>query len=195
MKIISIGREDDCTIILDDSMISRHHAILKIHPTGKMEIVDMGQNGTFVNGVKLTPNIPYPVSRKDVISFAHVRQLDWSRVPDNYKLYRYVGLGVLGIVLALAVIAAILNLREPEPPYIPENPPVEKVEAGKPKEEGSKDDKEKAETPKTKKRDIPTRFSEEKKKKEKKKEEEKKKPSEPKDADKTNEKDSIVIML
>lgn len=191
MKIISIGREDDCTIILDDSMISRHHAILKIHATGKMEIVDMGQNGTFVNGVKLTPNIPYPVSRKDVISFAHVRQLDWSRVPDNYKLYRYVGLGVLGIVLALSVIAAILNLREPEPPYIPENPPIEKVESGKPKEEGSKDDKEKAETPKVKKKDIPTSFP----KKKKKKEEEKKKPSEPKEADKANENENSVIML
>lgn len=59
----------------------------------------MGQNGTFVNGVKLNPNTPYPVSRKDVVSFAHVRQLDWSLVPNQFKYYWYIL-----IVCVLAVI-------------------------------------------------------------------------------------------
>lgn len=99
MKVISIGRDEDCTIVFQDNVISRRHAILKIHATGKMEIVDMGQNGTFVNGVKLNPNTPYPVSRKDVVSFAHVRQLDWSLVPNQFKYYWYIL-----IVCVLAVI-------------------------------------------------------------------------------------------
>lgn len=100
MKVISIGRDEDCTIVFQDNVISRRHAILKIHATGKMEIVDMGQNGTFVNGVKLNPNMPYPVSRKDVVSFAHVRQLDWSLIPNQFKYYWY--------ILIVCVLAAII---------------------------------------------------------------------------------------
>lgn len=111
MKVISIGRGEDCHIVFPDNVISRRHAILRIYATGKMEIVDMGQNGTFVNGVKLTPNTPYPVSRKDVISFAHVRQLDWTQVPDQSKWYRYAVYGVLGVVLIAGII---FFLRAPE---------------------------------------------------------------------------------
>ena len=77
MKILTIGRDESCNIVLSDSTVSRRHAILKIHATGKMEIISMGQNGTFVNGVKLKSDTAYPVTRKDVVSFAHVRQLDW----------------------------------------------------------------------------------------------------------------------
>ena len=101
MKVISIGRGEDCNIVLPENVISRRHAILKIHATGKMELIDMGQNGTFVNGIKLTPNIPYPVTRKDVVSFAHVRQLDWSLVPNTMRIYRYIALGA---VLAVAIV-------------------------------------------------------------------------------------------
>lgn len=104
MKVISIGRGEDCHIIFPDNVISRRHAILRIYATGKMEIVDMGQNGTFVNGVKLVPNTPYPVSRKDVISFAHVRQLDWTQIPDQSRWYRYTIYGVAGVVLIVGVI-------------------------------------------------------------------------------------------
>ena len=88
MKVISIGRGTDCQIVFDEPTISRRHAILKIYPWGKMELVDMGQNGTFVNGVKLSSNVPYPVTRKDVISFAHVRQLDWNMVPDPLRFVK-----------------------------------------------------------------------------------------------------------
>ena len=73
MKILTIGRDESCNIVLSDSTVSRRHAILKIHATGKMEIISMGQNGTFVNGVKLKSDTAYPVTRKDVVSFAHVR--------------------------------------------------------------------------------------------------------------------------
>ena len=104
MKVISTGRGEDCHIIFPDNVISRRHAILKIYATGKMEIVDMGQNGTFVNGVKLTPNTPYPVSRKDVVSFAHVRQLDWTQVPDQSRWYRYAMYGAVGVVLIAGII-------------------------------------------------------------------------------------------
>ena len=51
MKTITIGRGDGADIIIDNEMISRRHAILKISTFGKMEIVDMGRNGTYVKRI------------------------------------------------------------------------------------------------------------------------------------------------
>ena len=121
MKVISIGRGEDCNIVLPENVISRID-IRIVHATGKMELIDMGQNGTFVNGIKLTPNIPYPVTRKDVVSFAHVRQLDWSLVPNTMRIYRYIALGA---VLAVAIVVAIVFFfkeKEPDIPQLPVNP-------------------------------------------------------------------------
>ena len=82
MKALSIGRDMSCDIVLHDNtdVISRRHAILNITSSGKMTIVDQSRNGTYVNGIKISANVPVPVTRKDVISFAHVSQLDWNLV-------------------------------------------------------------------------------------------------------------------
>ena len=53
MKTITIGRGDGADIFIDDEMISRRHAILRIYTFGKMELVDMGKNGTYVNAPKI----------------------------------------------------------------------------------------------------------------------------------------------
>lgn len=106
MEVISIGRNSDCNIVYDENMISRRHAILKIHATGKMEIISMGTNGTFVNGVKLPSNKPVVVKRKDVVSFAHVRELNWDEVPNPLKKV-YLGIGVAGTVLFFALFIAL----------------------------------------------------------------------------------------
>lgn len=102
MKTITIGRGDGCQIFIDDDLISRRHAILKISTFGKMEIVDMGKNGTFVNGIRLRPNVPVPVKRKDIISFANVSQLDWKQVP-NPGIYYKIGALIVGVILLLLV--------------------------------------------------------------------------------------------
>lgn len=125
MKIITIGRGEDCNIIFSDPVISRKHALLKIYPTGKMEIVDIGQNGTFVNGVRLAPNTPYPVTRKDVISFAQVRQLDWKSVPDNMLYIKYV---LAGIVLIVILVLALFIKEEFASKDVPEMDNVHKTE-------------------------------------------------------------------
>ena len=104
MKTITIGRGEGCHIIVDDEMMSRRHAIIKIPTFGGMEIVDMSKNGTFVNGVRLRPNVPFPVTRKDVVNFADVHQLDWSQVPDPLKYYRWGAMTVGGLVVLLLVI-------------------------------------------------------------------------------------------
>lgn len=108
MKVITIGRGEDNQIVLEDNqdLISRQHATLRIHETGRMEIVSTGSNGTFVNGFRIKPNVPHKITRKDVVSFAHVRQLDWALVPDPFRLIR---LGIIGLVAVIIVaVAAVL---------------------------------------------------------------------------------------
>lgn len=106
MKTITIGRGDGADIFIDDEMISRRHAILRIYTFGKMEIVDMGKNGTFVNGVRLKPNVPFPVKRKDVVNFAEVSRLNWAQVPDNTKYFK-IGAIIIGAIIALLILFGI----------------------------------------------------------------------------------------
>ncbi len=52
--VLTIGRDQTNTIVVDDLMVSRHHAELRPVATG-YELVDLGsQNGTFVGGVRIT---------------------------------------------------------------------------------------------------------------------------------------------
>lgn len=101
MKVYSIGREAGCDIVINDStdVISRRHAILNVTPMGKMTIVDQSHNGTYVNGIRISPNVPVPVTRKDNISFAHVARLDWNRVPKSGQAIKYSIIGVAALVV------------------------------------------------------------------------------------------------
>lgn len=83
MKTYSIGRDESCNIIIADStnMVSRYHATLNVEGN-KITIIDESTNGTFINGIKIASGTPVPVTRKDVISFAQVTNLDWSLIPN-----------------------------------------------------------------------------------------------------------------
>lgn len=130
MKVYSIGREAGCDIVIHDStdVISRRHAVLSVTSSGKMTITDQSHNGTYVNGIRITPNVPVPVTRKDNVSFAHVARLDWNRVPkSNGTILAYVigGVAALLVIIALAVGAYFLfsGSDDPTPPVY--NPPTE----------------------------------------------------------------------
>lgn len=102
MKVYSIGREVGCDIVINDrtDVISRRHAILNVMPSGKMTIVDQSSNGTYVNGIRISPNVPVPVTRKDNISFAHVARLDWNLIPRPQLTYILWGVAAfVGIVI------------------------------------------------------------------------------------------------
>lgn len=104
MKVYSIGREVNCDIVINDNtdVISRRHATLNVSSTGKMTIVDLSHNGTYVNGIRISQNVPVPVTRKDNVSFAHVARLDWNLVPNtNKKIFQWSALSILAIVLVL----------------------------------------------------------------------------------------------
>ncbi len=106
MKTYSIGRDLNCDIVINDStdVISRRHALLNVTPSGKMTIIDQSSNGTYVNGIRISQNVPVPVTRKDIVSLAHVAKLDWNQIPKSNQWIKY----VIGAVVAVAVILGVI---------------------------------------------------------------------------------------
>lgn len=112
MKVYSIGRENGCDIVINDNsdVISRRHATLNVAPSGKMTIVDLSQNGTYVNGIRISQNVPVPVTRKDTVSFAHVAKLDWELIPKSYMYIKYVAIGLVALALIVGGVLGYSSL-------------------------------------------------------------------------------------
>jgi len=107
MKVYSIGREIGCDIVINDNtdVISRRHAVLNVMPSGKMTITDQSHNGTYVNGMRISPNVPVPVTRKDNVSFAHIARLDWNQIPDpRGNLLKWGAVAVVTLLILLACL-------------------------------------------------------------------------------------------
>lgn len=100
MKSYSIGREETCNIIVNDptQMVSRRHATLNVDGR-KMTIVDSSSNGTYINGIRIQSGSPVPVTRKDVVSFAQVAELDWKCIPDESGRKLGYALAILAVLL------------------------------------------------------------------------------------------------
>lgn len=52
--VIRIGRSTDNEVILYSAVVSRHHVEVRPHTGGSWEIVNLGANGTFMDGKRLT---------------------------------------------------------------------------------------------------------------------------------------------
>ena len=109
MKTYSIGRDVNCDIVINDStdVISRRHALLNVTSSGKMTIIDQSSNGTYVNGIRISSNVPVPVTRKDTISLAHVTKLDWTMVPKSNANIRYALFLFAGLIIVVGVVFGI----------------------------------------------------------------------------------------
>lgn len=110
MKVYSIGRDTECDIVINDSsdVISRRHAVISVANNGKLTITDTSFNGTYVNGIRISPNVPVPVTRKDSVTFAHVAKLDWKLIPKPILMRWLLPGGVaVGIVVVASVVCAI----------------------------------------------------------------------------------------
>ncbi len=69
---VSIGRSSGNTLRIRAPSISRSHAVLQA-ADGQYVLVDGGSsNGTYINGKRLVPNRPYPVSVGDALRFGEV---------------------------------------------------------------------------------------------------------------------------
>lgn len=112
MKIITIGRSDNCDIVIEDPMISRRHAVLRLHPSGRIEIIDYSQNGTSVNGVKIANDKIIRIKRGDSVTFAGTKPLDWSAVTDPSKPFK-ITLWCVGVIVAvILLIWAFISVRD-----------------------------------------------------------------------------------
>lgn len=110
-KIYTIGREENCDIVIPDQtdVVSRLHATLRIDSKGKYYLNDQSRNGTYINGMKMASNVEVPVSRKDVVSFAHIYNLDWTQIPKQNNRW-YIGVIAL-LCIALITVAIYATLK------------------------------------------------------------------------------------
>ncbi|MHC3469969.1 ABC transporter ATP-binding protein/permease [Streptomyces sp. 7R007] len=68
-RTVRIGRAPDNDLVIDDLVVSRHHAELRALPDGGHEIADLGShNGTFLNGAPVTAA---PIGPGDVVGIGH----------------------------------------------------------------------------------------------------------------------------
>lgn len=106
-KIYTIGRDEGCDIVIPDStdVISRLHATIRVESNDKIYLIDQSRNGTYVNGMKMSSNVEIPVSRKDVVSFAHIYNLDWSLVPKHKGSALKIALIILASLIVMTGIA------------------------------------------------------------------------------------------
>lgn len=189
MKALSIGREQGCDIVINDStdVISRRHAILNISSSGKITIVDQSRNGTYVNGIRISQNVPVPVTRKDIISFAHVAKLDWNAVPKSNSTMSYIIMGIVGVLVITCGLFAYQYMMPGDSDSNKGEVTVTDTIANK-KEEVKKDSTSIKKEPKELAKDSVVNKKQKSKEKEKKKKVEEKtpKPVAPKDTAKNN---------
>ena len=189
MKALSIGREQGCDIVINDStdVISRRHAILNISSSGKITIVDQSRNGTYVNGIRISQNVPVPVTRKDIISFAHVANLDWNAVPKSNSTMSYIIMGIVGVLVITCGLFAYQYMKPGDSDSNKGEVTVTDTIANK-KEEVKKDSTSIKKEPKELAKDSVVNKKQKSKEKEKKKKVEEKtpKPVAPKDTAKNN---------
>jgi two-component system, NtrC family, response regulator AtoC len=60
---ITIGRSDECDVIVDDPKMSRRHLLVRTGEGGLIEVVDLGSaNGTILDDRRLVPNVAVALS-------------------------------------------------------------------------------------------------------------------------------------
>jgi pSer/pThr/pTyr-binding forkhead associated (FHA) protein len=94
----TIGRNDGCAVTLNDGAVSRMHAAIR-QDQGRWEITDLhSTNRTFVNGRKLEPESPVPLSDGDEIVLARTRLIfresEEKKTSDNRQILEPERLGM-----------------------------------------------------------------------------------------------------
>lgn len=96
MRLIKIGRDATCDIVLHSDKVSSLHAELTLTNSGDILLEDKNsRNGTFIQNRQIAPGNPVSVRRGDAIRFADV-ELQWNQVPmpeDNSAYKAIYGIG------------------------------------------------------------------------------------------------------
>ncbi len=113
-KVYTIGRDPQSDIVINDNtdIVSRLHATIRIDGN-RMFLIDQSQNGTYVNGMRMSANEEIPISRKDTISFANVAEFDWTLIPDPKKSQiKSIGIVVVSLIAIAAIVWGILYFKD-----------------------------------------------------------------------------------
>ena len=182
MKIITIGRGEGSTIQIDNEFISRQHALLRLYPSGKVELIDKSSNGTAINGRTMKPNTPYRVRRKDVVTFAGQAQLVWSDVPDPLRPWKIAGICLVVILAILGGLYAFKDKLKKKPETIQQGavPVMQASSDPTPAGEEAQPPKEEEKKAETSPKEDKLRKAMERERKANKQKEDKKKQEEPK---------------
>lgn len=96
MRLLKIGRDATCDIVLHSDKVSSLHAELTLLNSGDITLEDKGsRNGTFIMNQPIKAGKPVNVRRGDAIRFGDV-ELQWSQVPmpeDNSAYQGVYGIG------------------------------------------------------------------------------------------------------
>lgn len=95
MRLLKIGRDQSCDIVLQSAQVSSLHAEITILNNGDILLEDKGsRNGTMVGNQAIQPGKSVNIRRGDMVTFAGV-PLNWSAVPmpEDNSAYK----GIFGI--------------------------------------------------------------------------------------------------
>lgn len=96
MRLLKIGRDAGCDIVLPSNKVSSLHAEIILKDSGDIILEDKGsRNGTFVMNQPITPGKSVSIRRGDRICFADV-ELNWNQIPmpeDNSAYVALYGIG------------------------------------------------------------------------------------------------------
>lgn len=68
---ITLGRGDNNQIKIQSSYISKNHCKFKLTNDGVLSVIDLqSTNGTFINGNRISPNVPQIIHSGDVLTFS-----------------------------------------------------------------------------------------------------------------------------
>ena len=96
MRLLKIGRDISCDIVLHSDNVSALHAELVMLDSGDITIEDKNsRNGTYIMNQRIKPGKPVNIKLGDAVRFADV-ELQWSQVPkpeDNSAYKAIYGIG------------------------------------------------------------------------------------------------------
>lgn len=96
MRLLKVGRDASCDIVLHSDKVSSLHAEITVLNNGDILLEDKNShNGTYVMNKPIKPGASISIRRGDAIRFADV-ELMWSQIPateDNSKFKALYGIG------------------------------------------------------------------------------------------------------
>jgi len=104
---IKIGAASECDIVLDDSLVSKHHATLENHSDDTCWVKDMkSKNGTKVNGTPLTEENAETgrmLKDGDIISIAYLDFRFWDKTVVHIRSHLFLKTGIIAATLAIVL--------------------------------------------------------------------------------------------